>query len=612
MKRIRKSSSPMNGEEVSDNREEKNGVNSSQFQGSHQIKRNRPQNPNFNQFPKRSNNAPFDISKMNSRIPNFNCPIPLKSVCSAYISFVENTANPIVLNSLISKRKPNAPPQVLLIVIPKLDRLFMNSIETMARKPFPVNQLTPNISLLGSPDYALYVTTLFKRYFSYGCVTECSGTNRKAFSPLVDLLQIKQDEPSARVMRAKAELKEKCEDPRAYIMTKEIFISKGWTLPLELSKKANLPQGWIQTTSYSPNGPNSPIQMLAIDCEMCLTTKGRELTRVTIMNFNGEIVLDELVKPENPVVDYLTKYSGMSEQKLNNAKYTQKDIQLKLAEIFNSNTIMLGHGLTNDLEAIKIVHPYIIDTAVIFSHYKGPPYLPGLKWLAETLLKRSIQGGIISGHDSIEDCKTVIDLVALKLKEYPSFGLKQSDMETIFSRFSRLSEGKIRSAVADYNSLLPFTEGASMYYPCTNDKQVHEHIIEALNQGVNMVMGRFQALDVDFENLGTEGQKVNLAFGTNDLFDNPQKVLGKFLRSFESLLKKVPSDTIIIATSGHSHNPLMDELNHKFNSQYEWMNSEMGILPDQIWTKVDEVKLSKEVQKARLGLTFFGLASDFS
>ena len=50
-------------------------------------------------------------------------------------------------------------------------------------------------------------------------------------------------------------------------------------------------------------------EILAMDCEMCKTEGGGlDLTRISIVAWDGTVILDELVKPDKPVIDYLTPY----------------------------------------------------------------------------------------------------------------------------------------------------------------------------------------------------------------------------------------------------------------------------------------------------------------
>jgi len=59
--------------------------------------------------------------------------------------------------------------------------------------------------------------------------------------------------------------------------------------------------------SVCKDGPVNEQGVYALDCEMCYTTQGLELTRVTIIDEDCKVIYETLVKPQNPIIDYNTR-----------------------------------------------------------------------------------------------------------------------------------------------------------------------------------------------------------------------------------------------------------------------------------------------------------------
>uniref|UniRef100_A0A8C4WEI1 Exonuclease domain-containing protein n=1 Tax=Gopherus evgoodei TaxID=1825980 RepID=A0A8C4WEI1_9SAUR len=156
--------------------------------------------------------------------------------------------------------------------------------------------------------------------------------------------------------------------------------------------------------------------VFALDCEMCYTTQGLELTRVTVVDSSLQVAYDTLVKPDNEIIDYNTRFSGVTEEDLKNTSSSIRDVQAILLNLFSADTILIGHSLENDLFALKLIHNTVVDTAVVFPHRLGLPHKRALRNLMADYLRRIIQDDV-GGHDSSEDAAACMELMLWKVKE---------------------------------------------------------------------------------------------------------------------------------------------------------------------------------------------------
>ena len=103
-----------------------------------------------------------------------------------------------------------------------------------------------------------------------------------------------------------------------------------------------------------------PGKVFALDCETVLTDKGKEVAMVTLLNFEGKICFESLVKPSLGIQDYNTKYSGISPEMLNKITTSLKDVQKGLLRLISSEDVLVGHVLENDLRALHMEHGQVI------------------------------------------------------------------------------------------------------------------------------------------------------------------------------------------------------------------------------------------------------------
>ncbi|XP_077172752.1 RNA exonuclease 5 [Paroedura picta] len=163
--------------------------------------------------------------------------------------------------------------------------------------------------------------------------------------------------------------------------------------------------------------PSDGSPLFGLDCEMCLTDKGSELTRISVVDASGQCVMDELVKPSTPIRNYLTRYSGITEDLLLSVTTKLPDVQARLQALLPPDAVLVGHSLNFDLHALQMIHPNVIDTSLLFARKGGKRFR--LKFLAAAVLRKEIQRTDQEGHDPTEDATCALELAQFFMNQGP-------------------------------------------------------------------------------------------------------------------------------------------------------------------------------------------------
>ncbi|TGZ84439.1 hypothetical protein EX30DRAFT_356743 [Ascodesmis nigricans] len=163
------------------------------------------------------------------------------------------------------------------------------------------------------------------------------------------------------------------------------------------------------------------------------------LARVSVLRGEGENegapFLDDYIATKEPVVDYLTEYSGIYPGDLSPETTTHALVSLKVAYkrlwiLLNLGCVFIGHGLLKDFRIINIHVPkdQVIDTVDLYVLRSSQRKL-SLRFLAWVILEQQIQ---TETHDSIEDSRTALKLYR-KYLEYQDAGVLETVLDNLYS-----------------------------------------------------------------------------------------------------------------------------------------------------------------------------------
>jgi RNA exonuclease 4 len=179
---------------------------------------------------------------------------------------------------------------------------------------------------------------------------------------------------------------------------------------------------------------NNPSERIAIDCEMMQSNIGQVLGRVSVVDYEGVIILDTFVCYPEPVTIKSTDrpYSGIDwgDIEPQNGAQPFLEVQAQLTELLRGR-IVIGHDIEKDLKVISInlpskilrlqgiVVPGTPNTLSVtirdtqkYSGYRqyaslGANQGPSLKNLALHVLGRQIKQGQVS---SVEDAVATMEI----------------------------------------------------------------------------------------------------------------------------------------------------------------------------------------------------------
>lgn len=541
------------------------------------------------------------------------------------------------------------------------------------------NELTDNLPQPVLTKTSLKNTKLpvIQHLFSHYCPTRAPGDKRKLHSVIQNLLNIMippHERERREALRAAAVSPVGNNDPAVYLLPVESFIEEGYILPsypFDPASRVLDPQsstaardthiqpfsrwqyredGFIETPQPKTRqqiSAQTPLRIIGIDCEMCKTTAGSEVARVSVVDGDGKLLFNSLVKPSNTVVDYATAFSGITKELLASVTTTLLDVQMELAKHIDYDTVLVGHSLNCDLEVLKVgrqdlrgnetdpcfqlVHPWVIDTSVIYHHTRGPPFKASLKWLASKWLQKDIQkrNSETLGHDSEEDARAAVELVKLKMSHGPLFGEFAGEQESIFDRLGQASPPRKSCIIESGRPSRWYAGKSTTAISAANDEAVSEAVIHNLAnhdfvfarfaepaQTLGWQMQQARGSIADAKNAaaaapnGTDVEAKPAANDKETAASTSEEAYSNLNRRIAAIHAALPVNTALIILSGHRDprtSILLNQKKYNFDDAARRNIPLSGMSPEAIWTEADDRALLSSIATVREGMSFFAI-----
>ncbi|ESZ89485.1 hypothetical protein SBOR_10130 [Sclerotinia borealis F-4128] len=198
------------------------------------------------------------------------------------------------------------------------------------------------------------------------------------------------------------------------------------TLPthdFQLSLRSMRHQDFQQTP---PPSRVSKFRAVVLDCEMAGVVgggAGEAILLCVIDYITGAVILNQFIYPTERINDMRSSIHGISTHTLNDAASkgkaldSWKEARSELWKYIDSDTILVGHALENDLNALRLIHYRVVDSAILSKNEVGCNHTWGLKFLCSELLNLDIRKNESGIHDCLEDVLATREVVLFCTQE---------------------------------------------------------------------------------------------------------------------------------------------------------------------------------------------------
>lgn len=159
------------------------------------------------------------------------------------------------------------------------------------------------------------------------------------------------------------------------------------------------------------------------------------LARLSIVNYNGHVLIDTFVKPKGKITNFRSWISGVYPQSMKNAM-PYDEARDRAIEIM-SGRVIVGHSLKHDFKVInwEPLQGNVRDLATYKKYLDDNNHVKSLKRLTNEFLGKEIQTG---SHNSVVDARSALCLYRI---------VENSWTQQVRSKQSKLKRAKIEADV---------------------------------------------------------------------------------------------------------------------------------------------------------------------